>query len=330
MKTQRRSWLAVIAAAVLLVLPPVTAGQPGRTYRVGIVTGNHAAVFAPNLAAFRHGLSELGYVEGRNLTLDTRFADGHFERLPSLVEELTRLRPDVLLAATTPASMAAKATTTTIPIVFVAVADPLGVGLVSNLARPGGNITGITHIVAELTGKRLELLTQIVPSASRIAVFVNRDDPNAPLQIRRAEAAARSLKIQLHPVVNVRGVADVEPAFNAAVRSRAAAVLRMVDPAASSLRAETAALALRYRLPVMYAFREDVEAGGLVAYGANLVAQYRQAATFVHKLLGGAKPAELPIEQPTRFEFVINMKTARRLGITIPASLLLHADHVVE
>jgi len=275
-------------------------------------------------------MHELGYVEGRNLVLDTRFADGHFERLPSLVQELIRANPDVLLVAATPAGLAAKAATATIPIVFVAVADPVGDGLVTNLARPESNITGVTHIVAELTGKRLELLKEIVPTASRIAIFVNPDDPNAPRQIRNAEAAARTLKVQLHAVLNVRGPGDLERAFDAAVQSRAAAVLRMVDPTVGPLRVETAALAVRQRLPVMYAFREDVEAGGLVAYGASLSAQFRQVAPFVHKILRGAKPGDLPIEQPTKFELVINMKTAKALGLTIPASLLLRADQVIE
>jgi putative ABC transport system substrate-binding protein len=225
---------------------------------------------------------------------------------------------------------AAKAATTTIPIVFVGVGDPVGQGLVPNLARPAGNITGITNMTAELTGKRLELLKEIVPTASRIAVFVNPDAPIALLQIRNAESAARISGVQLHPVLTVRNSTDLESAFEAVVRSGASAVLRMVDFAANTLRVETAKLAVKHRLPVMYAFREDVDVGGLVAYGPSAPAQYQQAATFVHKILRGAKPGDLPVEQPTKFELVINMKTAKALGLTIPPSLLLRADHVIE
>jgi len=323
--------LAVIFTLSLILAPlAAEAQQPGKVYRVGYLTGGYQSAPGSGPASFRQGMHELGYVEGRNLVLDTRFADGHFERLPSLVQELIRVNPDVLLVATTPASLAAKAATATIPIVFVAVADPVGAGLVTNLARPERNITGITHIVAELTGKRLELLKEIVPTASRIAVFVNPDDPNAPSQIRNAEAAARTLKVQLHPVLNVRGPGDLERAFDEAVRSRAAAVLRMVDPSVGPLRVETAASAVRHRLPVMYAFREDVEAGGLVAYGASAPAQFRQVATFVHKILKGAKPADLPVEQPTKFELVINLKTAKALGLSIPPAVLLQATHLIE
>jgi putative ABC transport system substrate-binding protein len=247
-----------------------------------------------------------------------------------LAQELVRLNPDVMFVSTTPGSLAAKAATATIPIVFVAVADPVGNGLVPSLARPSGNITGITHIVAELTGKRLELLKEIVPSASRIAVLVNPDDPNATVQIQNAEAAARTLGVQLQPVLTVRGAGDLQRAFEAISRSGAAAALRMVDPTGGPLRARTVELAARHRLPVMFVFREDVEAGGLVAYGASIRVQYRQAATFVHKILRGARPGDLPIEQATNFELVLNLKTAKKLGLTIPPSLLLRADRVIE
>jgi putative ABC transport system substrate-binding protein len=327
---RRRFLLTSLAGAFAA---PLAGGaqQAGRVYRVGVlVTASRpdGQAFLGN--TFGQGMRDLGYVEGRNLVLEVRFAEGHLERLPSLAQELIRLSPDVLFVATTPGALAAKATTATIPIVFAAVADPVGVGLITNLARPERNVTGITHIVAELTGKRLELLKEILPSATRIAVFVNPDDPNAPSQIRHAEASARSLKVQLHPVLNVRGASDLEGAFDTAVRSGAAAVLRMVDPTVFPLRVETAALAVRHRLPVMYAFREDVEVGGLVAYGASLPAQFRQAATLVHKILRGAKPSDLPVEQPTKFELVLNLKTAKALGLTIPPSVLARADQVIE
>jgi putative tryptophan/tyrosine transport system substrate-binding protein len=213
---------------------------------------------------------------------------------------------------------------------MVLVADPVGVGIVQSLARPGGNITGVTNIVAELAGKRLELLKEIVPTASRIAVLVNPDNPNAAPQMRSAEEGARSLRVELGPVLAVRNAGDLEGAFEAAVRARAAGALRMIDAFAFILRKETATLAAKYRLPVIYPSREDVEAGGLMAYGTNIPEQYRQAATFVHKILRGAKPADLPVEQPTKFEFIINLKAAKQIGLTIPPNVLARADRVIK
>jgi putative ABC transport system substrate-binding protein len=323
----------LVGAVVLLLLAaPVAAyAQPReKTYRVAYLAAAPRSGNQALLARFQQGMRELGYVEGRNLVLEPRFADGKFDRLPALAQELLQLNPDVMFVSTTPGSLAAKAATPTIPIVFVAVADPVGAGLVPNLARPGGNITGITHIVAELTGKRLEILKEIVPSASRIAVLVNPDDPNATAQMQNAEAAARPLGVRLDPVLSLRGASDLERAFQAISRSGAAAALRMVDPTGGPLRARTMELAVKHRLPMMFVFREDVEAGGLVAYGASLAAQYQQAATFVHKILRGTRPGDLPVEQATKFELVLNLKTAKKLGLTIPPSLLLRADQVIE
>jgi putative ABC transport system substrate-binding protein len=213
---------------------------------------------------------------------------------------------------------------------MVLVADPVGAGIVPSLAHPGGNITGITNIQAELAAKRLEILKEIVPIAKRIAVIVNPDNPNAPPQMRSAEVAARKLGIVLGPVLEMRTPDDLEKAFEGAVRARADGAIRMIDALVFMLRKETASLAAKYRLPVIYPSREDVEAGGLVAYGTNIPAQYRQAAGFVDKILRGAKPADLPVEQPTKFDLVINLKTAKALGLTIPPSLLQRADQVVE
>ncbi len=327
---QRRTFMALVSGGILAAPLAADAQQPEKTYRVAYLAAARRSDNQALLTWFQQGMRELGYVEGRNLVLEARFADGKLERLPMLAQELVRLNPDVMFVSTTPGSLAAKAATATIPIVFVAVADPVGNGLVPSLARPSGNITGITHIVAELTGKRLELLKEIVPSASRIAVLVNSDDPNATVQIQNAEAAARTLGVKLQPVLTVRGAGDLKRAFEAISRSGAAAALRMVDPTGGSLRARTVELAARHRLPVMFVFREDVEAGGLVAYGASLPVQYRQAATFVHKILRGARPGDLPIEQATNFELVLNLKTAKALGLTIPPSLLLRADQVIE
>jgi ABC-type uncharacterized transport system substrate-binding protein len=309
---------------------PHGAQQSSKTYRVAYLAAAPQSTNEAMLAQFQHGMRELGYVEGRNLVLESRFADGKLERLPALAQEVIQVRPDVIFVSTTPGAPAAKAATPTIPIVFVAFADPVGAGLVPNLARPGGNVTGITHIVTELTGKRLELLKEIVPSASRIAVLVNPDDPNATAQVQNAEHAARTLGVQLQPVLSVRRASDLEPAFQAIARSGAAAALRMVDPTLGPLRARTMELALRYRLPMMFAFREDVEGGGLAAYGASLSAQYRQAATFVHKILSGARAGDLPVEQAAKFEVVINLKTAKKLGLLVPSPVLLRADQVIE
>jgi putative ABC transport system substrate-binding protein len=280
--------------------------------------------------AFAQGLRDLGYVEGENIAVLSRYAGSDFERLPALARELLNLDPDVLFVSTTPAALAAKSATSTTPIVIVAVADPVGVGLIASLARPGGNVTGITNISAELAGKRLELLKELVPAARKVAVMMNPDDPISPLQMTSAEAVANGLSVNLDPVLAIRTAADLEGAFQAASQAGAHAVLRMVDPVESALRGQTAALALRYRLPMMFPFREAVEMGGLFSYGTNLPDQFRQAAVFVHKIFNGAKPADLPVEQPTKFELVINLKTAKALGIDVPPSLLARADEVIE
>ena len=322
--------ICLLTAALLSTVPLGKAQQTAKVNRIGYLSGGTETSRRQYLEAFRQGMQKLGYVEGQNLVLDSRFAEGKFERLPSLIQELLGSKPDVLLVSTTPANLAAKAAVTTLPIVMVAVADPVGVGLVASLARPGGNITGITNIAADLAGKRLEILKEIVPHASRVAVFVNPADANAPLQMRNAEAAARALGIQLQPVLEVRSAEDLKGVFEAAVRARAGAVIRMVDPLLSPLRKQTAELATKHRLPVMYPFREDVEAGGLISYGTSLPDQYRQAATFVHKILHGTKPADLPVEQPMKFEFVINLKTAKQIGLTIPPNVLVRADKVIK
>jgi putative tryptophan/tyrosine transport system substrate-binding protein len=326
----RRSFITIVGVSIVAVPLAAWALPAAKVYRVGYLGGQSESTVAPFLEAFRRGMHELGYVEGRNLTLVARFAEGKADRFPSLAQELVRLNPDVLFVATTVGVQAVRVLTATIPIVFVQVGDPVGVGLVPNLARPGGNITGITNIGVELTGKRLELLREMVPAATRIAVFVNPDVPIAAIQIRNAEAAARTLGVQLQPVLTVRDAGSLEASFEAAVRSGASAALRMRDFVADTLRVETVKLALKHRLPVMYAFREDVDVGGLVAYGPSVSAQYQQAATFVHKILRGAKPGDLPVEQPTKFELVINLKTAKALGLTIPPSVLGRADEIIR
>lgn len=324
---KRREFLTLAATTAAMWSLRADATQ---SRRIGYLSAGNEAATKDYVAAFKAGMGDLGHVEGRDFVFDARFADGHFERLPSLAKELLARDPDVLVVASTPANLIAKAATTTTPIVMVGVADPIGTGLISDLARPGGNITGMTNVVAQLSGKRLEILKKIVPAASKIAIIANPDDPNMPSQMSNAEPAAKLLQVRLDPVLAVRSADDLPRAFEAAKRAHANAALRMVDPLESALRKQTVALAAQYRLPIIYPFRESTEAGGLASYGTNLGSQYRQAATFVHKILNGAKPADLPVEQPTKFELVINLITAKSLDLTIPPSLLATADEVIE
>jgi putative ABC transport system substrate-binding protein len=327
---RRRQFITLLSGTAASWPLATRAQRAERVYRVGYLEGSSESAVSSLLAAFRLKLNELGYIEGRNLVLCSRFTDGKFDRFPSLVRELVELKLDVLFVVTTLATRAAQAATATIPIVFIGVGDPVGVGLVPNLARPGGNVTGITNIAVELTGKRLELLKEIAPAASQIAVLVNPDAPIAASQLRDAEIAAQKLGVQIHPVLPIRSAGDLDGAFETAVRSGATAALRMVDFTERTLRAETANLAMKHRMPVMYPFRENVEVGGLVSYGPSFSGQYRQAAVYVDKILKGARPADLPVEQPTKFEFVINARTAKALGLAFPASLLVFADEVIE
>ena len=275
-------------------------------------------------------MQELGYVEGSDFSIDALYSEGKFERLPLLAKELLSRNPDVLFVQSTPGNLAAKRITQSIPIVMVGVADPVGVGLVTSLTRPGGNITGITNIGAELAGKRLELLKELIPTASKVAVLINPNDPIAQLQLDGAMNAAKTLAVDLGPVLEISSANDLKPAFEAAVRARVDAALRMIDPLESALRKQTAELAAQHNLPIMFPFREAVEFGGLVSYGTNLPDQFRQAASFVHKIFNGTKPNDLPVEQPTRFELVINLKTAKALGISVPPIFQQRADELIE
>jgi putative ABC transport system substrate-binding protein len=326
---QRRWFIAGLAGAIA---SPLVAGAADRSgpFRVAYIAGSSLVGSADLLAAFRRQLKELGYIEGESLAIDARGADGHFDRLPQLFQEAIALKPDVICAVTTPGALAAKRATTRIPIVFAGVADPLGVGLVDNLARPHGNITGVTNISAELTGKRLQLLQEIVPGLKHVAVLVNPDDPNAKFQMRFAESAAGEMRVGLGPILPVRTAGDPSRAIAAAASAGADAAIRFVDPTISQLRKETIAAAAQYRVPVIYPFREAVAAGGLISYGTDLPAQFAQAATLVAKILRGATPQDLPVEQAARFELLVNAKTAKALGLVLPPSLLATADEVLE
>jgi len=326
---KRREFIAGLGAAAAW---PITASaqQSAKTYRLAQLTGGTSISRAPLLAAFMRGLRDLGYIEGQNLAVEHRFAEGSFERLPGLMHELLVWKPDVVFVSTTPGALAAKSAHSSIPIVFVGVADPIGVGLVESLSRPGGNITGVTNIGAELAGKRLEILKELVPTAKAVAVLINPDDQNSPSQMNSAKPAADKLGVQLNPILSVRSDADLKGAFEGAVRAHADAALRMIDPLTIALREQTVRYAAQFRLPVIYPFREDVASGGLVSYGPNIPDQYRQAATFVHKIFTGTKAGDIPVEQPTKFETVINLRTARALGLTVPPTLLARADEVIE
>jgi len=286
---------------------------------------------APFLAAFHQGLSETGYVEGQNVTIEWRWAEGHYDRLPALAADLVGHTVDVIVTGTTPAAQAAKSATSTIPIVFN-VGDPVGQGLVASLARPGGNLTGFSPFLMELMPKRLELLSELVPQARVIAFLVN---PNFPTiegfrdPIRDVQEAARTKGIQL-PIVKAAAEGDIDAAFDSLVELHADALLVSADAFFNSHRDRLVALASRHTVPAIYPWREATVAGGLISYGTSFTAVNRQIGIYVGKILKGAKPADLPVQQPTTFELVVNLKTAQSLGLTVPPSILARADEVIE
>jgi ABC-type uncharacterized transport system substrate-binding protein len=328
--TTRRAFLGTLAGG-LLTGPRAAAGQPaGKVYRVGYLTAGSATANPGVLDAFRQGLRELGWVEGQNIIMEYRSAEGRFDRLPDLAAELVRLKVDVIVAAPTPAALAARKATGSVPIVGVSLTSPVELGLIASLARPGGNITGVSYSVgADIFGKDLELLKEVVPKVRRVAVLSNPDGPSQPLTISNINAAARSLGLQLQ-LVGARGPGDFDGAFAAMAKERAGALFVVTDPVFIPHRAQIVNLAAKNRLPSIFTQRADVEAGGLISYGPNFADMYRRAATYVDKILRGAKPADLPVEQPTKFELVINLKTAKALGLTIPQSLLGRADEVIQ
>jgi ABC-type uncharacterized transport system substrate-binding protein len=324
--------LAVVVV-VGLVLAPTAAGaqQAEKVYRIGYLaqgSGSGAASLRP-LEGFRQGLRELGWVEGQNIVIEYRYAEGRIDRLPGLAEELVQLQVDVIAASPTGAAMAARNASRTIPIVGMSLTEPVELGLVASLARPGGNVTGVTYGVdTDIFGKQLGLLREAVPKIRRVAVLSN-PSPAQPLIIRNITAAARSLGLQLQ-LLEAREPGEFDGAFAAMAKERAGGLLVVGDSMFFLHRARLADLAVKHRLPSMSTQTQWVEAGGLMSYAASLPDLYRRAATYVDKILKGAKPTDLPIEQPTKFELVINLKTAKALGLTMPQSLLLQADHVIQ
>jgi putative tryptophan/tyrosine transport system substrate-binding protein len=328
----RRTFLAGTGAVLLAAPQSAGAQQAAQVARIGYLSLNAAA--NPHLReAFRQGVRGLGYVEGRNVMIEYRDAEGKYERLPALAAELVALKVDVIVTGGgTPPAVAAKQATRTLPIVFSSAADPVTDGLVTSLARPGGNITGLSNFTPELVGKCLEHLKQAVPGASRAAVLwqpggsAERTEKD---MLKAADVAARALRVRLQ-FVEARGPADIDRAFSDMTRARADALTVWGAAMLTSERGRLVNLAAKNRLPAVYTYKEFVDAGGLMSYGAHLADLYRRAATYVDKILKGAKPADLPVEQPTKFEFVINLKTARALGLTIPPSVLARADEVIQ
>ncbi len=320
----RRTFLAGTGAA-LLAAPLAAEAQMSR---IGFLFYG-AAGPSPELDAFRQGLRDLGYIEGQNITIEYRFANGRVGRLPELAAELARLNLDVIVTPGTPASMAAKKATSTVPIIFAGVADAVGAGLVATFARPGGNITGLTSISAELGGKRLELLKVVAPKAFRVAVLYNPADPSNVLVLKELQESSRALGLTLHPLA-VRGPGEFEGAFAAMSRERVHALFGAAGVLTTEHRIPLVSLAAKSRIPAMWGERQFVEAGGLMSYAVNFYDEVRRSATYVNKILKGAKPADLPVEQPTKFELVINLKTAKALGLTIPLSLVSRADEVIQ
>jgi putative ABC transport system substrate-binding protein len=326
--------LAVVLAvgiALGLALAPLVgeAQQTTKVTTIGYLSGPSLSANAARIEAFRQGLRELSYVEGKNIVIELRSADGKFDRLPTLAAELVRLKVAVIVTSGGAPTRRAKEATSTIPIVMTNDPDPVGDGFVASLARPGGNITGLSTFVPELSGKRLEILREVVPKLSRVAVLGSSAGTGYAQTLKEIEPAAKAFKMQLQ-FRDVLHAKDIEPAFRAASKGRAQGVLTLNSAILGSQRAQIVELAVKEGLPVMYHQSEFVEAGGLMSYGVNVPDLSRRAATYVDKILKGAQPADLPVEQPTKFELVINLKTAKALGLTIPQTLLLRADQVIE
>jgi putative tryptophan/tyrosine transport system substrate-binding protein len=303
------------------------AQQQKKVPRIGVLRPGLAA--APNYEAFRQGLRELGYVEGQNVLLEFRDGEGKAERLPDLAAELVRLKVDVIVTSSTPAIQAVKQATVTIPIVMGFSGDPVGTGLVASLAKPGGNITGLSDIGPEISGKQLELLKEAFPTISRVALFLNPSNQGNRLRLKAAEVTAGELKVQIQ-ALEVQSTNDVEKAILAISKGRAQALMTLRDPAINVNRKRIVEFAAENRLPTMHTDKEPVEAGGLMSYGPDVPDLFRRAATYVDKILKGTKPADLPVERPIKFEFVINLKTAKQIGVTIPPNVLARADKVIK
>ena len=326
---ERRTFMAMLTGGIVVSPLAAETQKAGKVYRVGFLGNSSAALEANLVGPFREGLRELGYVEGRNIVIEYRWAEGKYERFPALIAELAALNVDVIVTAGTPAALAVKRTTPSIPLVMAAVGDPIGVGLVASLARPGGNVTGLSAIAPELEGKRLELLREVVPKLSHIAVLWNPDNPFHAGSVKETRAAAQVLGIKAQ-LVGVRISEEFPAAFAAIVRERPGALLVLADRIFLHNRARIVDFGAKHRLPGVYPYRELVEAGGLMSFGPSYPGMHRRAAHYVDKILKGSKPADLPVEQPATFELIINLKAAKALGRTIQPSLLQRADELIQ
>jgi len=323
-------WSSILVAAMLLVTAGLAAAQqPTKMSRIGFLTAGSSSTIPARIDAFRQGLRELGYVEDKNIVIEWRFAEGKLDRLSALVAELVRLKVDVILSAGAAVTRPAKEATRTIPIVMAQDTDPVGNGFVASLARPGGNITGLSSYSAELNGKRVELLKEIVPKLSRLAVVGESTYPGNAQSLKETELAAGALKVQLQ-YLDVLDPKDIETAFRDTSKGRADGVLLLQSAVLNSQRKQTADLATKSRLPAIYYAPEFLDAGGLMSYATSITDLYRRAATYVDKILKGAKPADLPVEQPKKFELIISLKAAKQIGLTIPPNVLVRADQVIK
>jgi putative ABC transport system substrate-binding protein len=330
---RRRDFIALLGgtAAACSGLWPLTArAQQSAAPVVGILgSASPGGIWIELFGAFRRGLSDLGYSEGRNVTLEARWAENHYDRLPTLAADLIEHRPAVLAAFSTPAAKAAKAATTTIPVVFTTIADPVQIGFVASLNRPGGNMTGVSVLSVEVEPKLLDLLHEVVPSARVVATLLNPNNPNAPTQSKSLQAAAARLGLQLR-VLDVSAPSDIEPVFAKAHELQAAALVISQDVLFSDEAEQLAKLTVRYKVPAIYDWRTFAAAGGLMSYGADVADEYHQAGIYVGRILKGEKPSDLPVIQATKFNLVINLKTAKSFGLNIPLPLLGRADQVIE
>ena len=321
--------LLALCSLLLAACFPAEAQQPTRIPRIGYLGTSSLSVNAARHESFRQGLRELGYIEGKSIVIEWRSAEGKLDRLPALAAELVRLKVDVIVTGGQASTRPANEATRTIPIVMAQDPDPVGAGFITSLARPGGNITGLSTLSPEISGKRLELLKETVPRLSRVAVLGTSTTPGNAQALRETELAAGALTVKLQ-YLDVRGPKDIETAFQAVSKERAEAVLVLPSPALNSQRKHIVDLAIKRRLAAIYYAPEWVEDGGLMTYGVSYTDLYRRAATYVDKILRGAKPADLPVEQPTKFEFIINLKTAKQVGLTIPPNVLVRADKVIK
>ena len=327
---QRRNiLLSLLALLTLGIIPLAEAQRTNKVPRIGFLGNSTAALEANLVGPFRYGLRDHGYVEGQNILIEYRWAEGKYERFPSLIAELIASKVDVIVTAGTPATQAYQKAKTSIPLVMVAVGDPVGTGIVASLSRPGGNITGLTSISPELESKRIELLREVIPKLSHIAVLWNPKNAFHAIENKQVESAAAALRMKVI-YLGVETQEQIGNAFDQILKERPGALLVLADRVFLHNRALIMSFAAKNRLPGVYAYLELVEAGGLMSYGPSYADMHRRAATYVHKILKGAKPADLPVEQPTKFELVINLKTAKSLGLTIPQSVLIRADEVIE